>query len=64
MGERLAQLPRQALESTKRAVNMHLRRSALEVLDFALAAEFQSFDTEEHQAKIEQMRRKIGREAG
>jgi enoyl-CoA hydratase/carnithine racemase len=39
MGERLAQLPRQALESTKRAVNMHLRRSALEVLDFALAAE-------------------------
>ena len=64
MGERLAQLPRQALESTKRAVNMHLRRAALEVLDFALAAEFQSFDTQEHQAKIEQMRRKIGREAG
>jgi enoyl-CoA hydratase len=63
MGERLAQLPRQALESTKRAVNMHLRRSALEVLDFALAAEFQSFDTDEHQAKVEQMRRKIGREA-
>jgi len=64
MGERLAQLPRQALESTKRAVNMHLRRSALEVLDFALAAEFQSFDTQEHQAKIEQMRRKMGRETG
>jgi enoyl-CoA hydratase len=63
MGERLAALPRQALETTKRAVNMHLRRSALEVLDFALSAEFQSFDTDEHQAKIEQMRAKVGREA-
>jgi len=64
MGERLAALPRQALESTKQAVNMHLRRSALDVLDFALAAEFQSFDTDEHQARIEQMRKRIGHEAG
>jgi enoyl-CoA hydratase len=64
MGERLAALPRQALESTKRAINMHLRRSALEVLDFALAAEFECFDTDEHQAKIEQLRARIGREAG
>jgi enoyl-CoA hydratase len=64
MGERLAALPRQALESTKQAVNMHLRRSALDVLDFALAAEYQSFDTAEHQSRIEQLRTRIGREAG
>lgn len=63
MGERLAALPRPALESTKRAVNMHLRRSALDVLDFALAAEYKCFDTDEHQAKIEQLRARIGREA-
>jgi enoyl-CoA hydratase len=64
MGERLAALPRQALESTKQAVNMHLRRSALEVLDFALAAEYESFDTADHHARVEQLRAKIGREAG
>jgi enoyl-CoA hydratase len=56
MGERLAALPRQALETTKRATNMHLRRSAVEVLDAALVSEFDSFDTPEHQARIERMR--------
>ena len=64
MGARLAELLRQALESTKRAVNMHLRRAALDVLDFALAAEFHSFDTEEHRAKVAQLRSRMGREAG
>jgi enoyl-CoA hydratase len=64
MAERLAAQPRQALESTKHAINMHLRRSALDVLDYALAAEFQSFDTDEHQAKIQQLRTRIGRAAG
>jgi enoyl-CoA hydratase len=63
MGERIAALPRQALETTKKAVNMHLRRSALDVLDFALAAEYHSFDTVEHRARIEQLRHKMGREA-
>ncbi len=43
---------------------MHLRRAALEVLDFALDAEFQSFDTEEHQEKVAQLRSRMGREAG
>ncbi len=63
MGERLAELPRQALETTKRAVNMHLRRAAVDVLDAALASEFDSFDTPEHQEKIERMRARIGRDA-
>jgi len=59
MGERLAALPRQALETTKRATNMHLRRSAVEVLDAALVSEFDSFDTPEHQARIERMRSRL-----
>jgi enoyl-CoA hydratase len=63
MGERLAALPRQALETTKRAVNMHLRRTALEVLDFALSCEYESFDTPEHHARIEGLRTRMGRES-
>jgi enoyl-CoA hydratase len=59
MGARLAALPRQALQTTKQAINMHLRRSALEVLDFALSAEFESFDTPEHQMKIAQLRARV-----
>jgi len=48
LGERLAALPPQALRSTKRALNMHLQRAAAGVLDYALAAEYHSFDTPEH----------------
>ena len=49
----LAALPSQALQSTKRAVNLHIRRSATAILDYALAAEHQSFDTPEHKAIVE-----------
>ncbi len=48
IAEKLAALPAQALQSTKRAVNLHIRRDANAVLDYALAAEFQSYDTPEH----------------
>jgi enoyl-CoA hydratase len=48
VAEQLAALPAQALQSTKRAVNLHIRRDANAVLDYALAAEFQSYDTPEH----------------
>jgi enoyl-CoA hydratase len=51
--ERLAKLPPQALQSTKRAVNLHIRRGSTGVLDYALAAEHQSFDTVEHRAVVE-----------
>ena len=43
LAERLAAQPRQALEETKRALNIHLSRSVTSVLDFALAAESASF---------------------
>ena len=52
VAERLAALPAQALQSTKRAVNLHISRSANAVLDYALAAEFQSYDTAEHHAVV------------
>ncbi len=45
---RLAALPPQAVQSTKRAVNLHVSRGASAILDYALAAEFQSYDTPEH----------------
>ncbi len=58
MAERLASLPPQAVQSTKRAVNLHLSRAVAGVLDFALASEFQSFDTPEHKARVDEMRRR------
>ena len=50
--ERLAALPPQAVQSTKRAVNLHISRAADAVLDYALAAEHRSFDTPEHAAVV------------
>lgn len=52
VAERLAALPPQAVQSTKRAVNLHVARAAAAVLDYALAAEFQSYDTPEHHAAV------------
>lgn len=49
VAQRLAALPPQAVQSTKRALNMHLERAISGVIDYALAREFESFDTPEHQ---------------
>jgi enoyl-CoA hydratase len=53
---RLAALPPQALRTTKHALNIHLRRAAEGVLDYALQAEFESFGTAEHQAAVRRFR--------
>ena len=45
--KRIMELPRQAVESTKRMLNMHLERAVLATLDYANAAEEQSFQTED-----------------
>ena len=45
--KRIAGLPRQAVESTKRLLNLHLERAVLASLDFATTAEEQSFGTED-----------------
>jgi enoyl-CoA hydratase len=51
---RFAALPAQATRDTKRALNMHLINSANSVLNFALAAEFESFGTEEIKVQVAQ----------
>lgn len=45
--KRITELPQQAVESTKRVLNVHLERAVLATLDFALTAENQSFQTED-----------------
>lgn len=53
--KRIAGLPRQAVESTKRLLNLHLERAVLATLDFATTAEFQSFQTEDFRAALEKI---------
>ncbi|WP_067662620.1 enoyl-CoA hydratase/isomerase family protein [Nocardia miyunensis] len=50
--DKLAAQPPQAVQSTKRALNLHLKRAVAGVLEYALAEEFASFDTAEHQALV------------
>jgi enoyl-CoA hydratase/carnithine racemase len=52
-GRRIAALPRRAAEDTKRILNMHLERAVLATLDFALSAEYRSFDSPELRATLE-----------
>jgi enoyl-CoA hydratase len=53
--KRVAELPRQAVESTKRLLNLHLERAVLATLDYATTAEDQSFQTEDFRATIERL---------
>lgn len=53
--KRIAGLPQQAVESTKRLLNLHLERAVLASLDFATTAEEQSFQTEDFRATIERL---------
>jgi enoyl-CoA hydratase/carnithine racemase len=52
---RIARLPRQAVEDTKRILNMHLERAVLNTLDFALSAESRSFDSPELRATLDKL---------
>jgi enoyl-CoA hydratase len=52
LAERLAAQPPQAVQSTKRALNMHVKQAMAGVMEYAFASEFQSFDTPEHQALV------------
>lgn len=52
MAQRLAAQPRQAVQETKKALNLHIQRAAFGVLDMAMTAESESFLTEEHAAKV------------
>jgi len=50
---RIAGLPRQAVEDTKRILNLHLERAVVATLDFALAAEDRSFGSPELRANLD-----------
>jgi enoyl-CoA hydratase len=53
--KRIAGLPQQAVESTKRLFNLQLERTVLATLDFATTAEDQSFQTEDFAAILERL---------
>jgi len=50
--KQMAQMPQQAVESTKRLLNMQLERAVQSTLDFATTAENQSFQTDDFHANI------------
>ena len=49
---KIAALPRQAVEATKRVLNLHIERAVLASIDFALAAETESFDTDDLRGNV------------
>ena len=49
---KIASLPRQAVEATKRVLNLHVERAVLATIDFAMAAETESFDTDDLRANV------------
>ncbi|NKQ51500.1 enoyl-CoA hydratase/isomerase family protein [Amycolatopsis sp. K13G38] len=53
--KRIAGLPRQAVESTKRILNLRLEQAVLSTLDYATTAEYQSFGTEDFRATLEKL---------
>ena len=52
---RIARLPQQAVEDTKRILNLHLERAVLATLDFALTAEDRSFTSPELRANLDRL---------
>jgi enoyl-CoA hydratase/carnithine racemase len=44
---RVAALPQQAVEATRRVLNLHLERAVLATIDFAMSAETESFETDD-----------------
>jgi len=64
VAQRIAALPPQAVQSTKRALNMHVKRAIAGVLEYALSEEFDSFETAEHQALITEFLQRSKARAG
>src|SRR3954464_15747150 len=51
--QKIAALPRQAVEATKRVLNLHVERAVLATIDFAMASETASFDTADLRANVD-----------
>ena len=58
LATQLAGQPRQGLRDTKRTLNLHLQRAISSVLDFALAAETESFTRPEVLERLSQLGRR------
>jgi enoyl-CoA hydratase len=58
LAHRMAKLPPQAVQDTKRALNMHLARAATGLVEFCVSAEYRSFDTPELRANLEKFSQK------
>ena len=50
---KIAALPQQAVEDTKKILNLHLQRAVTATIDFALSAEHRSFDSPELRANLD-----------
>jgi enoyl-CoA hydratase len=58
LANRLAQQPQQAIEETKRAINLHMQAAIQLVAPFAFAAESESFSTDDIRQTIEKFKSK------
>jgi enoyl-CoA hydratase len=58
LARKLCDQPAQALQETKRSLNLHLQHAALMVLPFAISAETESFSSPEIVATIENFKKK------
>jgi enoyl-CoA hydratase len=52
---KIAALPKQAVEDTRRVINLHLERAVLATIDYALGAEHRSFDSPELRANLDRV---------
>jgi len=59
LANRLAEQPQQALQETKRAINIHLQKAITAVAPFALAAESESFTTEDIKQTIDTFKKQL-----
>jgi len=57
LAHRLAAQPRQAIQETKRALNLHLQHAINMVAPFALSAEAESFATEDIKNTIDNFKK-------
>jgi enoyl-CoA hydratase len=62
--QRIAALPQQAVEDTKRLLNLHLERAVVATIDFALSAENRSFDSPELRDNIDRFLARRPRQPG
>jgi enoyl-CoA hydratase/carnithine racemase len=53
--KKIAALPAQAVEDTRRVMNLHMQRAVLATIDYALTAENRSFDSVELRANLDRM---------